>query len=199
MLVSYDSLPPYTTYLFTNHLGWQRVEAELLIKEVREELKNPRIHMYVCRKFLVHQNLSLFECGHILTGCRLFSVALSLHRNLKVLKEFAVRIDTVEFRLVGWKPHTSSVHCSPILFGLVLGYLTTNIISTGECKTSYEDQFALKLRSKNDAPCVMIDGNHVSLYQAYGRVTGWSLHLLSAGESISARLPRHHPSSLTSL
>ncbi|KAI9784702.1 MAG: hypothetical protein M1816_000767 [Peltula sp. TS41687] len=46
MLAMHDTLPPYTIWLFTNHLGWQQVEAELLIKEVRDELKNLRIHHY---------------------------------------------------------------------------------------------------------------------------------------------------------
>lgn len=46
MLAAYDSLPPYTTYLFTKCLGWQQVEAELLIKEVREGLKDLTVHAY---------------------------------------------------------------------------------------------------------------------------------------------------------
>ena len=46
MLAMHESVPPYTIWLFTNYLGWQQIEAELLIKEVREELKDPRIHTY---------------------------------------------------------------------------------------------------------------------------------------------------------
>ncbi|KAI9780889.1 MAG: hypothetical protein M1816_002635 [Peltula sp. TS41687] len=45
-LAMFDSLQAYTLRLFTSVLGWKKEEAEALIAQVRQELSNPRIHMY---------------------------------------------------------------------------------------------------------------------------------------------------------
>lgn len=45
-LATLESLQAYTLKLFTQVLGMEAVEAELLIRDARKDLLNRNIHMY---------------------------------------------------------------------------------------------------------------------------------------------------------
>ncbi|KAI9370121.1 methyltransferase [Aspergillus egyptiacus] len=42
----FEAIPPYVYALFTRYLGWQRPEIEALVAGMRQELKDPSIHIY---------------------------------------------------------------------------------------------------------------------------------------------------------
>ena len=46
LLASLEGVEPYSLALLTRVLGWDRAKIEVLIAEVRAELRNRRIHAY---------------------------------------------------------------------------------------------------------------------------------------------------------